>query len=399
VIVLHVNENLERKGGVETYLHALLPLLEERGIGSPWVYDRGDPSAWPTAVAGLGDPREEDAVRDRLAGAIAEIRPDVIHLHSVSNRGAIRACWNHGPTVATVHDYRMVCPANTFYFRRTGGICGRDGAGPGCVPSTLARKCMSIRPSHGPYRYRFARWARERAGRFAAVVAPSAAARERLVRAGFPADRLRVLPYFCPMPIRAEPRPLPERPTITFMGRPGASKGLPEFVAALGLLPASIGGLLVGVGADPTAARAWVRRLAREHQVGDRLEVRPWASRSEAREILDRTTVFVFPSRWPETLGIVGVEALARGVPVIASDVGGVREWLRPGENGHLVAPGDPAQIRDAVLALVDDPAKMAAFGARGIRTVREGFTPETHVEDLVDVYARVVRAHRAGAP
>jgi glycosyltransferase involved in cell wall biosynthesis len=66
------------------------------------------------------------------------------------------------------------------------------------------------------------------------------------------------------------------------------------------------------------------------------------------------------PSVFVEAFGKVGPEALSSGRPVIASDSGGVREWLKPGKNGLLVGPGDVAQLTAAMLALLTDEGALA---------------------------------------
>ena len=73
-----------------------------------------------------------------------------------------------------------------------------------------------------------------------------------------------------------------------------------------------------------------------------------------------QSNVLVFPSVWAETLGIVGLEALAHGVPVVASDVGGVREWLDDEKTGFLVPPKSPQAIASAIQQEADASAKTA---------------------------------------
>ena len=205
------------------------------------------------------------------------------------------------------------------------------------------------------------------------------------MRAGFDAATVTVLPYFCPLEPRAEPRPVPETPTITFIGRIASNKGYEYFVEALGQLPPMVQGIMAGSFTDESEQA--IQALAQQHGCQERLSLRPWATREEVLQILDATTVFVFPSLWPETLGIVGIEALSRGVPVVASDVGGVREWLRDGENGRLVPPKSATRISEAVLALMDSTPKLIESGKRGIETIREAFMPRQHTDQLVKIY------------
>ena len=393
--VVHLNEHLTPKGGVETYLLAVLPLLAERGVESDWVFGRGDATLWPPSrqVEGMGAIAygEESRVRLAVLDQLRDIQPDVVHIHNVQNLGVVQAAFDYGPTVVTTHDYRGACPANDFYFRRTATICDREGAGLGCIPNTLAKKCVTPNPRFGLYYLHRATWLREHAGRYAAVIAPSEGAAERHRRAGYPAERLTVLPYFCPVVPLEEPRPLPAQPTLTYMGRLAANKGVGAFVDALGLLPAHVQGVLVGNLEGGAAAS--VRQQAEHAGCADRLTLRPWASRDEIASVFDATTVFVFPSLWPETLGIVGLEALSRGVPVIASDVGGVREWLLDGETGSLVPPGDAGAIAEAARAMLAELEHLRTMGERGIAHIRDRFLPAHHADRLAEVYRWVANA------
>jgi len=80
---------------------------------------------------------------------------------------------------------------------------------------------------------------------------------------------------------------------------------------------------------------------------------------------------------------------MACGVPVVASDVGGVRQWLRHGENGLLVPPKNAAAITQAVGQLLASPERLVAMGREGIKTIFRDFSPEKHVEALLAVYDR----------
>ncbi|MBI2378470.1 MAG: glycosyltransferase family 4 protein [Deltaproteobacteria bacterium] len=396
--VLHVNEHLELKGGVETYLLSLRPLLEAKGIQNHLVFGSGDPSLWPGAIEdrAIGSIRfrAEPKDRARLIERFRTAAPDVIHLHNVQSLSAFDAALAVAPTVLTTHDFRWICPANTFYFKRTREVCQRKGVGPMCFVETATKKCLTPRPRAAAFFVRRAKHVIAESPKLKGVIAPSSAARDRLVAAGFPSSILEVAPYFCPVTPRETARPIPEKATITFLGRAAPNKGFESFVEALGRLP-RVEGIMAGSFSE--GAQTEVRAIAERAGCAGRLSVEPWASRARVLEIIDRTSVLVFPSLWPETLGIVGLEALARGVPVVASDVGGVREWLRDGVNGVLVPPKDAAAIARGVTWLLRDPEELLRVGREGLRTIREAFSPALHVERLTRVYERA--AGRTATP
>jgi glycosyltransferase involved in cell wall biosynthesis len=397
--VLHLNRHLARKGGVETYLLSLLPRLSSRGITSTWVYQEGNGDTYHPSICvrDLGEAGflQQGKAREAVTRVLQREHPDVVHVHNVRNVGVLQACLRYGPTVITTHDYRWVCPANSFFYKKTQEVCERT-CGPGCFSTTLTKHCLTPRPHYALYFYYRAQWAIRNSSRFAEVIAPSGGAKDRLVAAGFDTEGVNVLPYFCPLEPAEEPRALPERPTITYIGRIAPNKGHQVFIRALGLLPDEVKGVMVGSISEKT--RGELQQYAEEHGCGDRLTLRPWASRSEVLEILDRTSVFIFPSLWPETLGIVGLEALSRGVPVVASDLGGVSEWLMDGENGFKVSPKNPEEIRDSVSRLLEDETRLLRFGRAGIRTIHDRFMPAMHARTLTRLYERAVGREAAYA-
>jgi len=392
--VLHVNEHLAHKGGVETYLFGLLPRLEERGVSPIVAYGDGDPSLYEPVrhVPALGTAgfRPEARARSHMKRVLQEEAPDLIHVHNTQNVGALQASLDYGPTVVTTHDYRWVCPANNFFHERPQAICERT-CGLGCFATTITKHCVTPRPQYTAYFYRRAKWGIEHAGDFAQVIAPSDGAREKYAASGFEEANTSVLPYFCELEPADTPRPAPAPPTITYLGRVAANKGHEYFIQALGELPEFVRGRMVG-GISEGVAQS-LRVLAAQHDCADRLELHGWASRSEVIDLLDETSVFVFPSLWPETLGIVGIEALSRGVPVVASDVGGVGEWCLDGKTGYRVPPKDGAAIADRVARLLSDEDRLRAFGEQGLELIREKFRPEKHVDWLLRLY------HRAQTP
>ncbi len=87
--------------------------------------------------------------------------------------------------------------------------------------------------------------------------------------------------------------------------------------------------------------------------------------------------IFTFPSICRETFGMVVIEAMASGLPVIASSVGGVPEIVKDGENGFLVAPGNPEALALAILRLAEDAEITKKLVQNGQKSVRESFSSE----------------------
>lgn len=200
------------------------------------------------------------------------------------------------------------------------------------------------------------------------AIAPSAYMKANLVKNGFRADRVAVLPpYFvdtdAPGFGRGHGTWMPDgRLRILFMGQLVAGKGCGLLVDAVRRLSVPHTLTIAGVGRDEARLRA----MADADTV-----FLGW--RDDAERLFDDADVCVFPSRWNEPFGLVGVEAFTHGVPVVAFDVGGVREWLDPGETGFLVAEQTPDAL-SAALARFADPALLARMGVAGVARIRERY-------------------------
>jgi glycosyltransferase involved in cell wall biosynthesis len=95
----------------------------------------------------------------------------------------------------------------------------------------------------------------------------------------------------------------------------------------------------------------------------------------------------VVASTEPDPLPNAALEAAAAGRSVVAAAHGGLPEIVRDGETGVLVAPGDPAALADALVALRDDPARRAAMGAAAAADVRERFAAPRLVDEVQGLY------------
>ncbi len=391
--VLHVNDHLALKGGVEVYMLALSRELEERGMDVAVAFASGDANAWQHVyrVPSIStvDLRKVREGRREMSRVLAKFRPDVCHIHNLYNPGILEACLAHGPCVLHLHDYRYVCPSSNLYYRRTREICERS-CSPACFPIGVVRGCQTPRLPASLSFYSRVKFIEKHAHRFNAVVANSRYVAARFEQNVHGVVEPEVIHYFCPIEASSQPPRATKKPYILFLGRVIESKGILEFVDTLGRLPDDVEGVIAGAPRDDV--RRLVDARASNAKCLDRLRWTGWVDRDQIAKLVEGAGVVVFPSIWAEPFGIVGLEAMARGVPVVGFDVGGVSDWLLDGENGYLIPRGDVCRMADKIDTILRDSNLRSSLGQRGIEIVREQFSVETHVNALLALYQR--RAH-----
>jgi L-malate glycosyltransferase len=145
----------------------------------------------------------------------------------------------------------------------------------------------------------------------------------------------------------------PKFAAVTYVGRLVTEKGLWILLEAFGKLPFGVDLNLVGEG--PLFAEMKAKAACLEN--GARIRFFGFLPQDEIREILVNSAILVMPSLWQEPLGLAALEAMACGVPVVASSVGGIPEIVRDGIDGLLLPPGDAGALAQAInLCLANEP-------------------------------------------
>ena len=245
-------------------------------------------------------------------------------------------------------------------------------------------------------------WAAERpmarVYRRAAVQAISASTKDALVGRGFRADQVRVI-YPGVDTARYTPEPaLPREPAPTFLyvGRLKRYKQVDVAIRALGMVRARFGNarlLIAGTGDDQPR----LERLAGQHGVRQAVEFLGYVTDERKIELYRRSWAVVLPSL-KEGWGITNLEAAGCGTPAVAADNSALRESVKDGVTGYLVATGDAAALADRLVTLASDPALLARLGS-GARSFAESLSwertaeeTESHLHDAVAVGAAVGR-------
>jgi glycosyltransferase involved in cell wall biosynthesis len=373
VVLLH--NRYREEGGEERSVAAIAALLRSRGhsvtaierTSGALTGTRGRVRAASAMLRGGASPAPVSAV---ATGA------DVVHAHNINpllGPRALAAARAAGATVVMhLHNYRLFCAIAIGY--RDHARCTRCHAR-NTFPGVRLR-CRGNLPEAAVYGAALALQqprVLETVDRF---VAPSRAAAAMLERFGFPADRLDVMANFVGDDDFARASAAAEGEYALFAGRLTEEKGADTAISAA----RRAGVPLVVAGTGPDAAR--LRELAGgDESVRFLGRVPP----EEMPELRRGAAFAVVPSRWDEPCPYVVIEAMAAGLPVLASDVGGLPEMV----GGGLLDANAAGEWADAMAALWGDPALRAERGAGALARARELFGQERAYSELMAIYDR----------
>jgi glycosyltransferase involved in cell wall biosynthesis len=333
-----------------------------------------------------------------LSALLGGERYDVVHAqHVMTTVAAIDAARRaRVPVVATVRDYWPVCYWSDLLHTRGGlELC------PACTAGNM-RRCIQPRggalwPLALPMiPYMRANLAAKRSGlaRADAVIAVSTriAADLRARAPELAATRLEVIPNpvnvaalraAAAHPAGLDPRPAP--PYALYLGKIAPNKGTSFLVEVV--RRADLPWKLIVAGDGPGRAA-----LEREAAASGRpVEFTGWTDRDAAARLLAQASMLIFPSRGPESLSRVLIEAGALGVPIAAMDTGGTRDIIEPGVTGLLSA--SPDGLAEDVRRLAADPSLRARLGEAARRKVERDFDAPAVVARVESLYRELARA------
>ncbi len=334
--------------------------------------------------------------KDRIRGAFQSIwsHQDYHHIKTIIKRervdvayflnvwyrispSAFYACKEENiPVSINIQNYRLFCVNALFY--RSGRICedclGRlpwRGVVHRCFNGSLSRSLL-IASTIVLHRIRKT-WTEM----VDAYITPSHFSRDKFIKGGIPPEKVFVKPNF--LPYNPEPSPVHENYAI-FVGRLSHEKGVYTLLRAwkeinIPLLIAGDGPLKDLVLKNPPERIRFLGKIPHK----------------DVLKYLSRAMFMVVPSEWYEGFPMVLIEAMAHGVPVIASRIGSIAEIVLDGKTGLLFTPGDHNDLISRVQWLINNPDELNKFRENARKQFLLNYTSEAVYQTLMNIFQKII--------
>ena len=393
--ILIAQDALHSEGGVESYLAAIVPALRARGHSIAMLFVRRGThtplASWIDGPSVGVDPNHEDV-------AIAELKawgPDICFSNNMAPLEIERRLLDQWPVVKFMHAYFGTCISALKMHEFPSGVACTRTLGPGCLALYGPRHCGELRPSAFINGYRWARSQQQLLPRYRGIVVASDHMVDEYVRHGAPRDRLARLPLFPSLPVASHGSE--SNDAVLFLGRMTTLKGGDILVRAVGHATANLGRpIRLIMGGDGPQRAEW-QQLARRERVA--AEFPGWLDSTGRLAALAHASVLAVPSVWPEPFGLVGLEAAARGVPAVAFDTGGIRQWLHHDVSGLLVPPAGGFRAMASALVVILDNQALRDRLSRGAIATATAMSLDAHVDALERVLVGAAQSQIAPTP
>ena len=387
--ILAVHNSYQKPGGEDQVFAQEAELLRSHGHEVLLYQASNDQVKGVNPLVLLGNTVWNRSIHQDLRDWLRRERPDIMHVHNtfpVISPAAYYAANEEGvPVVQTLHNYRMLCPAATFF--RDGHVCEE------CLSKTVPWPSVL----HGCYRGSRTATAAAAAmlathnykktwsNAVSAYIALTDFARDKFIQGGFPAEKIFVKPNY----LQTDPEigggvSEGKGNYAFFVGRLTPEKGISTLLEAwrhIGMdLPLQI------AGDGPMAAE--VEKASAELENVSWLK---WLPRAEILQRMKDASVLILPSTWYEGFPMIIAEAFAVGLPVIASNLGSMASIVDHQRTGLHFQPGDAADLVAKVGWFLTHPSVASRMRRNAREEYETRYTAETNYRQMIEIYNRVL--------
>ena len=382
--ILFINEKGGFFGGVEQNISFVAAALQKRGHECSLIYSQKSSNSeiffkdFKKVYEYRGMEKYDKLVLQDCHNFIRNLNPDVIYLHKVKDLNICESLLDDFRILRMIHDHDLCCPRKHKYFIHNGKTC-QHPVGLRCY----ADLAFLERRKNNYFGFGFNNINQSmqniiRHKKLEHLIVGSHYMMNELVINGIDKTQISILPPCVPRPI-IEWQPLPPNNNILFVGQLIRGKGVDLLIESLAHISEEFYCQIVGAGNAAPVIRKKIISLGLDSKV----EIIDWVENKELSAFYNNAKVVVVPSRWPEPFGMVGIEAMHYGRPVVGFDVGGISDWLKHDMNGLLVREQDTKAMGLAVNSILEDDLFANRLAKNAFNYSRRTYGFNEHIENL----------------
>ena len=392
--ILQIEHYSEPGGGVHEFLKNLCTGLKQRGHDVVVAFGTFSDNGLPDFARTVYIPHltefsfsHDDSMIQEVTGLVRQESPDVIVIHLCANDKIIKILSKLKPTIQFVHNHAYYCPSGSKLWKFPDyKLCPYQQTNPRCILNHYFRRCGSIRGTTPFKNYAQAQRLKNVLKVVNRIIVHTEFMRRNLAVAGIEKRKTEVIPSIineCSCKISSHEI---SSNLILYVGSITSNKGLSHLIRALLHVTTPFELVVAGEG----YLKENLEKLCQRLGLANKVHFVGFQKREFLCKLYQECSVTVVPSVYPEPFGMVGLEAMRHGRPVIAFDVGGIPEWLKHGQNGFLIQPFDIIDLGKKIDILLSDKHRAAKMGERGYQIYKERFDPATLLDRLTATYADV---------
>lgn len=317
----------------------------------------------------------------KLNELLKEFKPDIIHLHNIFSQvsPSILLHLKNTPTIMTIHSCELICPNILMLFpSKSRNIC-KTGFGKNC------RKCIGIKYYYHKFKFAIHKRLLRNVDTFIPV---SKFIKDIVKKGGYKTIQtiyagIKLLEY----------SRMGKENNLLYVGRLSREKGVEYLLKAMPLIIKKIPMVHLDIVGDGDE-KYKLEILSKELKLEKNVTFIGSVSYNKVEEYYKKANIIIVSSILPDAFALIGPEAMSAGRPVIASNVGGIPEWLDDGKTGFLVDPGNSEQIAGKVIKLFSDRKLLEQMG-KNARKRAEQFSIEKHVIEIENIYKELIEKYK----
>lgn len=393
--VLYVHERFGSLGGAEANVVIVADELSKRGHDVGILHGPGTGRGedhWQD-VFPFRHPFDESNAARSVREAVKAFQPDVIFVHKIDDLSVIEALVGCGyPLIRMVHDHDIYCMRSYKYNYFTRKICTRP-ASLACVFPCMG--CL-VKGGEGSLPVKWASYRNKKREialnhQFDRMCVVTSYMRDELIRNGFSRDRIEIHP---PVPRSGQAglrSSFSDRNLIVYAGQIIRGKGVDVLLRSLSKVTEPFECIILGDGNQ----REECERLSQRLGLNDRVHFKGFVPQEELKGYYQDCSLVALSSVWPEPIATIGLEVMRYALPVVAFDAGGIKDWLKDGENGFLVPWMDEDAYAGRIDTLLSDKIRARQMGQAGFDLVSREYDFEGYLAGIENLFASVMEEQR----